>query len=356
MKFFENAEVKAVSSEDYNYWFSKVDGTFVRWGKTLEDDPTVAPICEILDIEVTTACSGVKNVGSKVDSPCAWCYKANTKNGKNMSFDTFKSIIDKLFIKIDGKKCIFTCQLAFGVDSHATSNPDLFKMMAYCREIGIIPNITVADISDETADKLVKYCGAVSVSRYANKDICYDSVKKLTDRGLKQTNIHVLAASQSKDWIYETFQDVKTDPRLKDLNAIVLLSLKKRGRGVGFDKLTEQEFSEIVNFALDNDIKLGLDSCSCARLFKATEYHKNFEMIQTTGEPCESTLFSQFCDVDGKFHPCSFCNCDGIDGTKIDNFVKDVWMHPNTVAFREKLLKTTERNKFGCRECPIYDI
>jgi len=55
--------------------------------------------------------------------------------------------------------------------------------MEYCREQGVVPNITVAEISDETADKLVKYCGACAISRYENKDICYDSVEKIYPYG-----------------------------------------------------------------------------------------------------------------------------------------------------------------------------
>lgn len=56
MKLLENSKLKIVKSEDYNYIFDKTNGVFVRWGKTKEDDPVMAPSPEILDCEITTIC------------------------------------------------------------------------------------------------------------------------------------------------------------------------------------------------------------------------------------------------------------------------------------------------------------
>ena len=222
MIIFEDATKKKVQSKDYNYIFNKETGFFARWGKTKEDDPQMAPSPEILDIEITTKCDGV---GGKL---CPFCYKSNTPNGKNMSFETFKKMIDKFPIYMQ-RTCIaedngkttkrfvfsmpaeineendkkmeaeieakglrivgyvqkpvhFLNQVAFGADSKAKSNPDLWKMMDYCRTNGIIPNITVAEINDETADKLVEKCGAVAVSRvYISKNpIKLKKLKKIS--------------------------------------------------------------------------------------------------------------------------------------------------------------------------------
>ena len=210
--------VKVCSGEDYNFVFDKRNGFLARWGRTYEGDPDFSPIGgEILDIEITTICHGIKG------KLCPFCYKSNTPNGINMSFDTFKTIMDKMPKTLT--------QVAFGADSQATSNPDLWKMAEYCRQKGVTPNITVADVSDEVADKLASVMGAVSVSRYADKNVCYDSVKRLTDREMKQINMHFMISDETYDACMETLNDMITDPRLTELNAIVLLSLKKKGRG-----------------------------------------------------------------------------------------------------------------------------
>lgn len=87
--------IKQVTSPDYNYRFNSNTGEFVRWGKTWEDDPKVGPI-EILDLEISEVCDGIPDTGETVAKPCSFCYKSNTKKGRNMSFDTFKNIFDKI--------------------------------------------------------------------------------------------------------------------------------------------------------------------------------------------------------------------------------------------------------------------
>lgn len=344
VKLLDGKHLKVVESPNYNYFFNKKNGFFLRWGVDKADDPDLAPFPEILDIEVTTIC----------DNGCPFCYKGNTKKGTNMSLDTFKTILDKM--EVDGTP--FLTQIAFGADAKGTANPDLFDMMRYTRSKGIVPNITVADISDETADTLVELCGAVAVSRYKNKDACYDSVKKLTNRGLKQTNIHLMLSEETLDRTWETFNDYKNDDRLKELNAIVILSLKKKGRGVNHRPVSQEKFNELVKFALENNIPIGFDSCSQPKFMKAVEDHKNYKKFEMLAEPCESTLFSSYINVHGRFFSCSFCDGDdsfpeGIDVLSAENFVRDVWFGEKTKTWRKTLLDNRHAGDFTC---PVFEV
>ncbi|MCK5020897.1 MAG: hypothetical protein KAS32_28005, partial [Candidatus Peribacteraceae bacterium] len=180
----ENDSVKALTSPEINYVFDKNTGFSAVWGKTRDDDPDWSPYGPfIADIEITTSCKGP---GGKL---CKFCYKSNNPVGDYMSLDKFKRVFDKLPNTLQ--------QIAFGVDAQCESNPDTFQIMEYCRNNGVIPNVTVADISDDVADNLSKLCGAVAVSRYDDKDYCYNSIKKLTDRGMDQVNIHMMISSES---------------------------------------------------------------------------------------------------------------------------------------------------------------
>lgn len=398
----ETPTKKIIYSKLYNYKFDKTTGFFARWGKTEEEDPLFSPFGpEIADIEITTKCSGLRYDGK--DHLCKFCYKSNTPNGKNMSFETFKKMIDNFptypqktmiakksngkivpvimnssvkdekfrkmigfksdlleWIDFEKKEVPFLTQVAFGADSKAESNPDLWKMMDYCRKKGVIPNITVAQITDETADKLVSKCGAVAVSRYENKDICYDTVQKLTDRGLEQTNIHCMISEETFDNAWETLQDRLTDPRLEKLKAIVFLSLKKKGRGKSFTPLAQDKFKKIVDFAMERNVGIGFDSCSAYKYLKSVEDHPDFKTFEMYSEPCESTAFSSYINCDGKFLPCSFAEegefGEGLDAVNCNDFMKDIWNHPKTIAFREKLLNTANKNKLKCRECPLFEV
>lgn len=299
---FENEDVKLLRSPSYCFNFNKSNGYFARWGRTKDDDPLFSPYGpEIIDCEITDSCYGPLGDGNV----CNFCYKSNTPNGSYMSFETFKQVFDNL-----SKDCL--TQVALGVDSQCITNPDTFKIMQYCRDNGVIPNVTVANITDDVADKLAELCGAVAVSFYGYKDICYNSVKKLTDRGMKQVNIHNMICKENIDQTYELFNDYLTDSRLKYLNAIVLLSLKQKGRGKKHSLLTQDQFNDIVNYAFDNDIPIGFDSCSYHKFLKCIQNHPMKETFETLSEPCESFgMFSAYINVHGHYFPCSFVEGEG---------------------------------------------
>ena len=324
----------------------------MRWGKTLKDDPDCAPLPEILDIEITTICSGVPQLDG-IRRPCSFCYKSNGPKGKNMSFDTFKTIIDNMTFE-DGTPCLL--QVAFGGDSQATSNPDLLKMMHYLRSKGIVPNITVADLTDKMAKELSQVVGGIAVSRYANKDVCYDTVKRLTDCGLNQVNIHQLVSSQTEAQVYETINDRLKDSRLAKLNAIVLLNLKQVGRGITHQPLEYEKFKSIVHYALSKNVGLGFDSCGAYKFLKSVQNHKNFEIFNTLSEPCESSVMSSFINVDGDYFPCSFAEKYFQPMSTLTGNFSLIWNSPEVQEFRTKLLETATKNELKCRTCPLFSI
>jgi hypothetical protein len=222
---FEDDRYKVLKSPNYNYKFNKQTGFFVRYGETEDDDPEFCPFGpEILDIEVSTICHGI-------GKPCKHCYKSNTGKGKNMRLGKFKKIFNKMPKTLT--------QIAFGIGD-ISSNPDLFKMFEYCRNNDynqVVPNITINGwgLTDEQAEKFASLCGAVAVSRYENKDVCYNAVEKLIKAGLKQVNIHHLVSKETYLSCFETIEDACKefgDERLSGLNAIVFLMLKNKGRGM----------------------------------------------------------------------------------------------------------------------------
>ncbi len=344
MLIIDSKNKKVVKSKNYNYVFDKVSGKFARWGEKMEDDPQYAPFPEILDIEITKSCNGIPDENG-IESPCKFCYKANVPGRESMSFETFKEILDKFDIEVDGKKVNPLNQIALGSDATGLVNPDLFKMMEYTRSKGVIPNITLANISDEVAEKLVKLCGAVAVSRYKNKNICYDSVKKLTDRGMTQINIHQLVSAETIDDANQTIEDRLTDPRLAKLNAIVFLSVKRKGRGIGFNPVAFDKYKELVHHALKAGIGFGMDSCSAHKFLKAIQDEPNYKQMEQMVEPCEAACFSSYINTFGEYFGCSFGEKkgQGVDVLKSKNFA-EVWSHQYTKDFREKLLA----NKRNC--------
>ena len=353
----ENKQLKVLRSEEYNYNFDKNTGYFARWGKEEKDDPTFSPFGpEIADIEISTVCSGVTGIGV-----CKFCYKSNTPKGDNMSLDTFKKVFHNLPRTVT--------QIAFGIGNLPNhkhgGNPDMWAIFDYCNEHGVKPNVTVngEGVDDAIADRLASTCGGVAVSVY-DKDVSYNAIKKLTDRGMKNVNIHFMICEQTFETAKEVILDIKSDKRLEKLHALVLLSLKPHGRGKNtyYTRLSQERFNELVEFVMLNKAPIGFDSCSAAKFARAILNHPNREVIMQMVEPCESTKFSMYINTDGRYFPCSFMEGEnvenggnwtqGLDVANTPDFMADIWNHPDTLTFRDKCIGCTSHGV----SCPHYEI
>lgn len=343
----ESVKVCYARDDSYHYLFDKGNGNFVRWGVDKNDDPLYCPAGpEMLDLEISV--NGCPN-------NCPFCYKGNNDQPPyNMTFETFKTVFDKI-------PKILT-QVAFGITGVQT-NPDFLKMMWYCRENGVIPNFTLtgADLTDELAVEISRVVGALAVSVHEHdKNIGYDTVKKFTDLGIDQTNIHLMVSEETLEFAMSMIMDRIRDPRLSDMNAVVFLGLKPKGRAVGhYTPLSTEKYKELIKFCMDSNIRYGFDSCSAPKFEKTVD---NLEIstgektrLKELSESCESSLFSSYINAKSEYWPCSFCegerNQEGIDVLGAKDFIKDVWHHSVTRDFRKQLLHSA---KNGCRECIVF--
>jgi len=367
-KIFEDQEKKIFSSDSYNYVFSKQNGFFASWGKTQSENPEY---CEhgpvIADIEISEVCSGVKGIGV-----CKFCYKSNTPNGRNMSLETFKRVFHNLPKTLT--------QIAFGIgdlpyyyrrtfgyeegiwgdeEGWVGGNPDMRAIFEYTRSQGVIPNVTIngEGLTDEWADWFAKTCGAIAVSVY-DWDKSFDAVKKLTDRGMDQVNIHFMISEETVQDAHRLILAKKVDPRLAKLNAIVFLSLKPKGRSIGkYNQLPQHKFNLLIYAAMHAKINWGCDSCSAQKVLIALKDHPDIEHLKTVIEPCESTCTSIYINTVGDFYPCSFMEGEenwktGLSVSSCSDFLNDVWYHPRTVEFRNKVLSCHE----NCISCPHFNV
>jgi MoaA/NifB/PqqE/SkfB family radical SAM enzyme len=120
------------------------------------------------------------------------------------------------------------------------------------------------------------------------------------------------------------------------------------------------QYKKLINYAIDNKIGIGFDSCSAPLFLTAVKDSSNFNRYLELAEPCESLLFSIYINTQGIMYPCSFLEEDnGIDMTKPDMELKDFWFAPSTNKWREDLLATAQCDTAlvkGCRQCPKYNI
>lgn len=343
----DDAENKAVSSELYNMRFNKKTGHMARWGRTQEEDPEFCPVGpEVADIEVVA--------GGPCPNRCSFCYKQNGfRNKELMSLDTFKRILAK-FPKT-------LTQVAFGITG-VQSNPDFIAMLEHCRAVDVVPNFTLSgiDLTPELADRIAPLVGAVAVSVYDDKDVAYNTVKAFLDRGVKQTNIHLLAADERSQNLWHVLVDTRRDERLRGLNAVVFLGAKPKGGGKSLTPLSSHQFSCVATACLQTGIPFGFDSCSA---FKFEQYVKSIQnadpevtkQLLQLAEPCESSCFSSYVNVRGEYWNCSFS--EGAEGVtpvnllEVEDFGRDLWYKAPVREFRQRVLATR-----GKKSCPVYDL
>jgi len=340
----EDSKAKVLQSKNYNFIFNKNNGFFVRWGKTKDDDgdPSIF-LPEIADIEISTSCR----------QGCAFCYKDNKIEGENMSFDTFKKIFKKI------TKFPSIGQIAFGI-TDIDANPEMWNIFDYTRANGIIPNVTIngCRMTSELFDRLSRTMGAVAVSvgdECYNKENSYNAIKELTDRGMRQVNIHAVVHSNNFDFVKQVLVDKLTDSRLENLNAVVMLSIKPKGRAKDkYFPLEQEKYTELVNFALNNNIGVGADSCGCFKFYNAIKDNEKYKNLDKFLEPCESTITSLYINVLGIFTPCSFAEDihDGLSVLDCENFLEEIWWNKKTNKFREGVIACRNCSK----NCSIYDI
>lgn len=340
-------KIKVFESPDYNYVFNSTSGFFARWGKTKKEDPSWSPHGpEIMDIEISD--------GESCPMTCAFCYKGNKKGdaakSNHMSLATFQQIFKTFPPTIT--------QIAFGITSIG-AHPEIFDIFEHCRRNSVIPNVTINGmdpLSDEQISTLCRLCGAMAISiNKSNKEQGFNLIKKLTDSGCKQINIHYVISKQTIDFAYEIIAAIKEDVRLKDMNAIVFLGLKPKERGQNLAILPINQYFCLVEHCLSNNIRFGFDSCSAPRFDKAVEISNvddaKKQMLLSYSERCESGLFSAYIDSTGKYWHCSFGEgmeiAYGIDLLKIKDFQKEVWLSLPMTNWRNRLFELN-------RECPLY--
>jgi MoaA/NifB/PqqE/SkfB family radical SAM enzyme len=336
----DTPRVKVCSSRNYNFFFDKKTGKFIRFGKNKKDDPQYSEFGpEILDLEISSGkCSG----------NCRFCYKSNNTNKlqQNMSLQTFHRIIDCMPPTLT--------QIAFGICDIKT-NPEFFDMLYYSRKKDIIPNFTTSglDLEDWMIPYIAKYCGAVAVS-IVNKEKTYDTIEQLCNAGMQQINIHFMLSNERVNEAKSIIDDIVSDNRLQNLNAIVFLQYKPKGNNTSsFSSVIDPTiYKDLCKYCEDNNVRYGFDSCS-APLFEST-LDKNDNRRQFV-EPCESGLFSSYINVDGNFYVCSFAEGEDnwktglnvLDCKNHQDFLDKVWHNPRLVKWRKRLLDNN-------RSCPIY--
>ena len=331
--------IKSFISPTHNYEMDMVTGIKTYVEPYMSYNP-YGP--EQLDCEISSKCYGPNG------SPCVWCYKGSTPGGSIMAFETFVDLFNKLPQSL--------ATIAFQVNYDATSNPDFWKILDYCKNNSynrVAVAIIVAHVSQETANRLGKYINTAGVSRYADKDLCYNSVQYLINAGVI-TGVTVIGALENYNLINEVIDDLTSpthaDPRLARARFAIWM-LKKCGRGLNYTELPPAQLQTILQ---RYGQPLSYDRCSAKLFFDNYPYNSiNFDTKPADADaatsglywPCRQFLFNVFVNANGDISACFWLTTPQrtvypniMNISAVTNFFTDVWYHPDVERFRADIL------------------
>lgn len=323
---------------DYHFLADAESGVTFRWGKTLEDNPSFAPVPELADISISNKCS----------KGCSFCYKDSTPGGKVMSVEDYCKVLDSIHTSEYGT--VF--QVAIG-GGEPLEHPDFLKIVEETIKRGIVLNFTTNGLllTRELCSELKGKVGAMAISACSIIDL-----KKVRPaigfaKGMK-VNIHYIL---SKDSIAEATEIVngRHNDLLIGINAIVFLTYKPSGRGTETllleDGKKQKAFVDAVK-APKTSCKIGFDACFVPLLIRGKAVRN--EIVDV----CEGGFFSVYVDENMNVSPCSFSG--GKDAYSLKEYgFYDIWLS-KLQDYRERVKNACKRDCAArgiCRgHCPYY--
>ena len=184
-----------------------------------------------------------------------------------------------------------------------------------------------------------------------------NEAKEKLHRDIK-VNIHCLLAQETLGSVDELITDLVEHFDYYDIKAVVFLSLKQKGRGEGFNPVTDKQFKDLMNKCFFYHIPFGFDSCSAPKFVDSIKERHDYDLMVRYVESCESCLYSLYIDTFGKFYPCSFMEkegewAQGINMHTVRDFRKEVWNEHRVLDWRKESMKYLCS---GCNKCRFFKI
>ena len=284
---------------------------------------------ELIDISITNYC----------ENNCKFCYRKSNINGKHMSLENYKKIIQQA-------RNLGVMQVALG-GGNPNQHPDFIQIIKMTRELGIIPSYTTngKGLTEEILKASQKFCGAVAVSLYEPYDESYKAIRKLINNKIK-TNVHFILSSETIDNAINLLNEIPQE--IREVNAIIFLNYKPQFENDRYTLKNTEKINKFFNIINHKKLpfKIGFDSCSISFLVNKIK-NLNIDSVDF----CEAGRFSAFISEDLKMYPCSFM-VNGTEGE--DLYIKDIeeaWRDGNELKLiREKI------NNNNCIKCNFFNI
>ena len=275
-------------SDGYNFIGDTETGVTMRWGVSLDQDAVLAPWPELADISISNHCT----------KHCDFCYRDSKPDNSFVSVADYESILDSLTSPRWGS--VFQVALGGG---EPLEHPGFLEIIQRTWERGIVANFTTngLGVTRTLAAGLAGKVGAVAISISNIEELCPERVKILADAGIK-TNLHFILDNNSIDQATELLKG-RFNHLLDDVNAVIFLTFKPKGRGTGSRCLRSGTSLDRFVARIDSNAcsaHIGFDACFVPILMRRTEVDVDYV------DSCECAFFSVYIDEQMNVKPCSF--------------------------------------------------
>ena len=250
-------------------------------GETIIDGNGNCDTPILLDVSLTNKC----------EFKCKYCYKHSSPTGKNMDFEDFKLLIEKM-------KEAQVFQVAYG-GGNPNEHPYFIDVLKMTHEAGIVPNYSTngTNLTKDIIDASAKYCGSVAVSIHRDIDSYFDLIPRLINK-IKKVNLHFVMTHENTSRIVSF---LKNPPQWSlGINAIVLLRYKKV-IGSSEREPLDFEYKMIFESAEKSCFKIAFDACSYPLIKK---YLPNVD--EQLYDYCQGARSSAYINENLIMSPCSF--------------------------------------------------
>lgn len=307
---------------DYHFLADKETGITFRWGKSMDDNPTFAPVPELADISISNRCM----------KGCDYCYRSSSLDGVLMTLEDYCDVLDSMNSPEHGN--VFQVALGGG---EPLEHPDFLAIIEETVKRGIVPNFTTNGrlLTADLFERLKGKVGAMAISITKMEEMSA-YVGLLRYRNGIRVNLHYILSRNSVKQAIEIIKG-KYNELLSDVNAIVFLTYKPAGRGnvsgvLSTGKMLNTFLKEIRK--PKTACKIGFDACFVPMLLRNTRGLDGYVDF------CEGGFFSVYVNERKEVSPCSFSN--GKNSFSLNDYdFYDIWLN--------KLQPYRERQANRCR-------
>jgi MoaA/NifB/PqqE/SkfB family radical SAM enzyme len=312
--------------KNYNFIGDTESGVTFRWGRKLQDNPSIAPWAELADISISNHCT----------KGCDYCYRNSQNNNSFMSLDEYEYILNEL----QHPKWGNVFQVAIG-GGEPLEHPQLKDIIETTLSHNIIPNLTTngVHLSSEYARFLKNKIGAIAISVSDMRELDMDKISILRAESIR-TNVHYVLSSRNVSQAVEVLME-KFNSTLSGFNSIIFLTHKPHGRASTSDtlKLNDdlKQFISLIDRA-KLSTRIGFDACFVPHLLHFTDIDSSYVAS------CECGFFSIYIDENLNVKPCSFDNSERYTFNLKEYSFRDIWEN----KLQEYRVEAANRCKRDC--------